>query len=86
MSGYLLITELKRPAGVQAKLGVSLADVAIALVVPPDSVRLELRQSTDLSDDTTMDRVIRCIMQGVQECGEEAQMGFFTDSQSPPPA
>jgi hypothetical protein len=80
MDSYLLITELERPAEAQAKLEAFSPDIATAQVVLPDSVRLELRPGSDLSDEATLDRVVRSIMRAIKNCGEnKAQMGFFTE-------
>lgn len=80
MDGYLLITGLKQPTELQSRLADSMPAAATTLVVPPDSVRLELRRDANFSDAATLDWIVRLIMQGVKDCGEmEAQMGFFAD-------
>jgi hypothetical protein len=78
MAGYLLITDLRHPAEVQAKLATPMFKVGTCVVVPPDSVRVDLLHDIDLSDKADLDLVVRSITQAVHDCDEkEAQLGYF---------
>lgn len=80
MTQYLLITDLKCPSDAQVKLAASMADVATCIVVPPDTVRVELLKRIDLSNKGDLDLVVCSIMKGLQDCSETAaRLGVFSD-------
>jgi hypothetical protein len=80
MEGYIVITDLKSPSMVRAKLAASMVDIATCVVVPPDTVRVEVRNGVELSNEDDLNLVVHLIMRGVQDCNEtDAKTGVFRE-------
>ena len=80
MASYLLITGLKRPSKVRAKLAVTLAEVGTCAVLASDTVRVDALDGVDAFGDDHRELVVRAMMQAVKDCQEKkAQAGLFAE-------